>query len=311
MNADRQDIVTGAGGGPVAHVQTKREIESILNTAGLKPRKSLGQHFLVDGNLMRRLVQVAELHPNDFVIEVGAGTGGLTDLLIPLVDRMLAIELDRDLFALLRDRFADFPGITILNVDVLERKHRLAPEVVEAIAGFNGPPGAVVKLVANLPYHVATPLLMNLLIDYPQVRRFVFTVQQEVGERIAARPSVKAYGPLSIVAQTLATVETITHLPPHVFWPRPEVDSVMMRIDVGPFPFADRDELHRFVSVVRGVFEHRRKTLRSALGYIVSNEARERVCERWDATRRPEAFSPAEWMEVFRMTDAIRSVPRP
>ncbi len=113
----------------------------------------------------------------------------------------------------------------------------------------------------------------------------------------------KAYGPLSIISQALGTIQTVAKLPPHTFWPRPAVDSVMIRMDVGQPPIADHAELRRFVALVRGVFDHRRKTLRSALKYVIREDQRVRVCLRFDATRRPESFSVPDWLEIFRVTN--------
>lgn len=282
------------------HVQTKREITALLDSAGLRPRKRLGQHFLIDGNLMRRLVAGAELRPDDFVLEVGGGTGGLTDLLVRRVRQLMCVEIDHQLVAVLEERFRDAAGVMVLAGDVLDSKHQLMTEVTAAIRSFHGDPGGGAKLVANLPYRVATPLVMNLLVDYPEVRRLCFTVQAEVGERITAVPDRKAYGPLSIVSQLLCEIQTLGAVPPTAFWPRPGVDSVMIRMDVGAPPFATQDEVRRFSRLVRATFEHRRKTLRSALGYVLDEVHRDRVSQRFDSTRRPESFSVQEWLEIYR-----------
>ena len=166
------------------------------------------------------------------------------------------------------------------------------------------------KLVANLPYQVATPLLMNLLIDYPRVRRLCFTVQREVGDRLGAEPGSKDYGPLSIITKLLGRIEVIAKLPPHVFWPRPTVESVMMRMDVrgaltGDLAPGDGDRawVGRLARFVRGVFDHRRKTLRGALRKVVEPQDVARICADFDGTRRPESFEPADWPKMFRLVE--------
>lgn len=285
----------------IEHVQTKREIADTLEAAGIQPRKRYGQHFLIDGNLMRRLAESAELDRADRVLEVGPGTGGLTDLLARRVNRLLAVEIDRDLFAHLEDRFRESDGVALCLGDALDGKHRLREEVREFLDGDPTATG-VTKLVANLPYQVATPLVLNILADHPRVRRLCFTVQAEVGERMTSGPNRKSYGPLAIVSQTLCRVTTVARIPPEAFWPRPSVQSVMLRMDVAEPPFADRGELHRFVDLVRGTFDHRRKTLRSALSYLLRPERVEHVCRSLDATRRPESFSVAEWMAIHAFT---------
>lgn len=282
------------------HVQTKREIVELLTAAGLRLRKRLGQHFLIDGNLMRRLVASAELDPLDLVLEVGGGTGGLTDLIAGRVQQLICVEIDRGLHGVLQERFGEKTGVTLIHGDILESKHRIMPEVAQAIRSYEGGASGSVKLVANLPFQVATPLVMNLLVDHPQVRRLCFTVQEEVGARITSEPGCKAYGPLSIISQALCSIQTVAGLPSHTFWPRPSVDSVMIRMDVREPPFENREELRRFVSLVRGTFDHRRKTIRSALGYVTDDAHRERVCRRFDAMRRPESFSVEEWLEIYR-----------
>ncbi len=299
------------------HVQTKKEIQATLQDSGLRPRKQLGQNFLIDGNLMRRLVETAQISKEDLVIEVGGGTGGLTDLLVQEAGQVVTVELDQNLQPILLDRFEDQSNFTLIAGDALEKKYRLHPELIAAIEKHNTDEGGSgtsdvnvggVKLVANLPYQIATPLVMNLLIDYPQVKRLVFTVQAEVGERITANPNSKAYGPLSIVSQTLCNIETVTKLPPHVFWPRPTIDSVMLKMElldppIEDFAFEDRNEIRRFSSLVRKTFEHRRKTIRSALGYVIDDSQREKICDRIDSTRRPESFTIEEWLNIFRLID--------
>jgi len=287
------------------HVQTKREIEQTLAAAGLRPRKRFGQHFLIDGNLMRRLVESAEVSPDDLILDVGPGTGGLTDLLVRRAGHVLAVEIDRNLVGILTDRFRDAGNVTLIQGDILHTKHLIMPEVADEIRKYSAPREGCVKLVANLPYQSATPLVMNLLVDFPQVRRLCFTVQAEVGERIMAGPNCKAYGPLSIISQTLCTIETVARIGPQAFWPRPQVDSVMLRMIVQRSPFAEHDEVARFAALVRGTFEHRRKTLRSALAYVLDESALDRVCVAYDATRRPEQVPVDEWLAIFRATEGI------
>lgn len=286
---------------PAEHVQTKREIAELLEANGTRPRKSLGQHFLIDGNLMRRLAASADLDPHDVVIEVGAGTGGLTDLLAAHAGRVICVEIDQDLADILHDRFRDAAHVTVIRGDILESKHRIMTAVVEVIREAAEATTGSVKLVANLPYQIASPLVMNLLVDYPEVRRLCFTVQMEVGGRIMAAPNTKAYGPLSIVSQALCATKTLAKLPSHVFWPRPSVDSVMLQMDVGNPPFADRDRICGFANLVRRTFDHRRKILRSALGYVLDEADHTRVCQTFDASRRPESFTVAEWLEIYRV----------
>jgi len=286
------------------HVQTKREIRLALDAAGMRPRKQLGQHFLIDGNLMRRLVASAELDKLDCVLEVGAGTGGLTDLLATRVRKAICVELDRDLHQVLEDRFRGVESVQLIQGDVLSSKHRLMPEVVEAVDQYDGGESGRVKLVANLPYRVATPVLMNLLLNHTVVRRLCFTVQAEVGERLVAQPGTKAYGPLSIITQMLCSIDTITRIRPEAFWPRPAIDSVMMRMNVNDTHALKPGDVQSFAELVRKTFDHRRKTIRSALGYVVSDPQRDKVCQEFDPVRRPESFEIEEWLEIYRIANS-------
>ena len=294
------------------HVQTKREIQAFLSAAGLRPRKRFGQHFLVDGNLMRRLVDSADIDDCDLVLEVGGGTGGLTDLLVSRAKQVLCVEVDRNLCEFLEQRFKDVSNFRLVWGDVLESKHRIARAVAERIresatarpkASTSVVHAAPVALVANLPFQVATPLLMDLLVGFPQVRRFSFTIQTEVGVRLQAAPNCKAYGPLAILAQALCSIVVVCKLPPHTFWPRPTVDSLMMRMDVGRSPFPSFEQTARFATLVRGTFEHRRKTLRTALSYVLSDAARDHALTNIDGRRRPESLSVDEWLALFRTVD--------
>ena len=283
----------------VPHVQTKQEIKRLLADAGVRPRKRFGQNFLIDGNLMRRVAEVAELGPHDLVLEIGAGTGGLTDLLAAGAGSVICVEIDTVLFDVLTDRFQQVASVRLIQGDVLESKHRIRGDVGEAIRSFDDESGGAVKLVANLPYQVATPLVLNLLVDYPQVRRLVFTVQAEVGQRLVAQPGVKAYGPLAIIAQLTCDVATVARIGPQSFWPRPTIDSALLRLDRRDSDLIAAPSLKAFATFVRAVFEHRRKTIRSALGYVVSEDIRDRVCQDIDATQRPESFAVAEWVAMF------------
>jgi len=249
---------------------------------------------------MRRLVEAAEVAKDDLILEVGAGTGGLTDLLVRRAGRVLAVEIDRDLTGILEDRFGDAANFRLIQGDILRTKHVIMPEAADEIRKCSASRGGCVKLVANLPYQSATPLVMNLLVDFPQVRRLCFTVQAEVGERILAGPNCKAYGPLGIIAQTLCTIETVARIGPQAFWPRPLVDSVMLRMIVQQSPFAEHNEVPRFAALVRGAFTHRRKTLRSALAYVLDKPASDRLGEAYDATRRPEQVPVGEWLAISR-----------
>ena len=221
--------------------QTLRQVRELLAGADLAPQHRYGQNFLIDLNLMRKLVGAAELSPGDVVLEVGPGTGSLTELLLDSGARVVAVEIDRGLQGILRARLGAHPRFTLVQGDALAAKSRVNPLLLRLLAerapaAAPGPAPGAYKLVANLPYQIATPLLIDLLLVQPRFERLVGTIQKEVGERLVAEPRTPAYGPVSIILQTLADIRPLAILPPAAFWPRPEVESVMVLIRPRPPP---------------------------------------------------------------------------
>ncbi len=288
-------------------VQTKREIEALLTAAGIRPKRRFGQHFLIDGNLMRRLVEVADIHPADLVLEVGAGTGGLTDLLVERAGAVVAVEIDHHLFALLSERFEQVASLTLVRGDALDTKHRIATALLEAIRFGRQRASGELLLVANLPYDIATPLLVNLLLSDLNVKRLCFTVQREVGERMEGRPGTKAYGPLSILLQTLCRIQRITRVPAEAFWPRPAVESSLYRLDVLEDSGLAGEALAAFVALVQAGFRHRRKTLRFNLDHAFGQAVCDQAGSVLDLSVRAETVAPAQWVELARVARATDS----
>jgi 16S rRNA (adenine1518-N6/adenine1519-N6)-dimethyltransferase len=281
--------------------QTQTQIRALLAAAGLAPRQRLGQHFLVDLNLMHKLVAAADLRPADVVLEVGAGTGSLTEILVEHGVHVVAVEIDRGLQGILRERLGEHPRCTLIQADALASKHQVNPLVLKTFGQREPAAGGARKLVANLPYQIATPLLAELLISGPPLERLTCTIQREVGQRLAADPQTEAYGPLSVITQTLAEVELVAILPPTAFWPRPAVESLMVNIHPRPPEQIEVDEPADFARFVHQGFLHRRKMLR-------------RVVREWDLLdalavfkaagvspeARPEQLSPAQWRAFHR-----------
>ena len=279
----------------------------MLAAAGVRPKRRLGQHFLIDGNLMRRLVDSADIHATDLVLEVGAGTGSLTGLLTERAGTVVAVELDRTLHDIAAHRLAEAANLTLLLCDVLDSKSRIARTVVDTLTTHCRQSDGQLLLVANLPYDVATPLLMNLLLSPVGVRRLCFTVQREVGERLEAAPGSKAYGPLAIILQTVCSVKRTARVPATAFWPTPRVESSMYRLDVVEHPFADRGQLLSFATLVRAAFCHRRKTLRHNLTRHVGPTACGAAAAIVDLGCRPETVTPNQWVEINRAVSAERA----
>ncbi len=234
--------------------------------AGIQPRHKLGQNFLMDMNLQKLLVRRAEIKDTDIVLEVGTGSGGVTVQMAPLARRVITVELDPQLFILAQEELQGCENVVMLQADILRNKNNLNPVVMEEIARARAEnPGSDLKLVANLPYNVATPIMSNLLgLDEPPVSMTV-TIQKEVGDRMVARPGTKDYGALSIWFQCQAEVEIVRIMPPGVFFPPPKVHSAIVHVDFAPEKRAEVGDLHRFHEFIRAMFFHRRKFLRSEL----------------------------------------------
>ena len=248
------------------HYQTLSFLKRRFEQAGIRPRTKMGQNFLVDPNLQRFLLDSADPGPNDVVLEVGTGTGSLTMLLAGRAAAVVTVEVDRRLFQLAGEELHELDNVTMLRLDVLKNKNRLNPDVLGAVREqLAAGPRRQFKLVANLPFNVATPILSNLLTTDAPPRTMTVTIQKELADRITARPGTKDYGALSIWVQSQCRGEIIRVLPPTVFWPRPKVTSAIIQITLDDDlreRIADREFFHGFV---RSMFFHRRKFLRSEL----------------------------------------------
>ncbi len=270
--------------------QTKSQIQSLLSEADTSPRHRFGQNFMIDQNLVRAVAAAGNIAAGDLLIEVGPGTGTLTEeLLASPAAGVIAVEIDRDLAGMLRLRFSDNPRFSLIEGDALAGKHQLNAEL---LARIDGPK---TKLIANLPYNIASPLVIELLLA--GVQTLVFTVQKEVADRLRATACSDAYGPLTVMAQMLANVELLRTLPPQAFWPAPKIDSALVRMTqenrLGPIAGA-------FGKFVHQIFSFRRKTLRKSLamsGYdaiAITNKTG------FDGQRRPEEFTPEQFLQLFQ-----------
>ena len=212
--------------------QTLSYLRELFAAHGIRPKNKLGQNFLIDLNLLDLIVRTAELSRADLVLEVGTGTGGLTARLAREAGAVLSVEIDEDFFSLANEGLAGQEHVTILHTDVLENKNKPCPEVLSTLAELRRRYSSQnLKMVANLPYAVATPVIANFLLLDLRFERMVVMVQAEIAERLLAMPGTKEYGALAVLIQSLADVEAVRrHVPPVVFWPRPQVASAIMLI---------------------------------------------------------------------------------
>lgn len=272
--------------------QTKHEIQALLAQIGGQPRHRFGQNFMIDGNLVRLIAQSAMIQPADLVLEIGPGTGTLTEELLARQADVLAVEIDRDLAAMLREKFAS-PKFHLIEADALAGKHALNPELLSAIQNAKSS-GKTIRLVANLPYNIASPLIIEMLIA--GVDDLTFTVQKEVADRLRAAAGSEDYGPLSIIAQMLATVEILRTLPPQAFWPAPKIDSALVRMQR-----VDRlaGQAGSFGNFVHQLFSSRRKMLRKAL--LQAQVDAEKILAQVGISGqiRPEELTPDDCFKIF------------
>jgi 16S rRNA (adenine1518-N6/adenine1519-N6)-dimethyltransferase len=234
--------------------------------AGIRPDTRKGQNFLVDLNLLELLVDAAQLTHQDVALEIGTGLGSLTALLAARAGAVVTVEVDEHLRQLAAEQLAEFTNITMLGRDALRNKNNLHPEVLAAVdRHLREASGRQLKLVANLPYKIATPVISNLLSTTVTPVSMTVTIQKELADRITARPATKAYGALSIWIQSQCEAEILRVMPPAVFWPRPKVHSAIVQIVPVQAKRQRIPDLLFFQQFVRSLFLHRRKYLRSAL----------------------------------------------
>jgi 16S rRNA (adenine1518-N6/adenine1519-N6)-dimethyltransferase len=273
--------------------QTKHQIMELLAEADAAPRRQFGQNFMIDQNLVRLVADAAQIRPQDLVIEIGPGTGTLTEELLAAGASVLAVEIDNALARLLQARFAERKNFALLHGDALAGKHALNPEILAAIRAAKAQ-GKTVRLAANLPFNIASPLVIELLIA--GVDLLAFTVQKEVADRFRSGPNSKEYGVLSIMTQLLSRVEILRTLPRQAFWPMPKIESALVRLTRDDRLGARAAEFGTFL---RKIFSSRRKTLKKALEFAGSAPPN---LPSIDFRSRPEELSPVQFEQLFDQT---------
>jgi 16S rRNA (adenine1518-N6/adenine1519-N6)-dimethyltransferase len=266
------------------------DIAALLETHGLRPSRALGQNFVADPNTVRRIARLAAVGPGSSVLEFGAGLGSLTLALAETGARVVAVELDRHVIPVLRT-VVEPAGVEVVEGDAMALD-------LPALLAERGP--GPWDLVANLPYNLATPLVMRVLVEVPAVERLLVMVQREVGERMAATVGDPAYGSVSVRVAYFARASLAGRVPASVFIPRPRVESVLVRLERRPAPAVDPALVPyaRLAAVIKAGFGQRRKMLRRSLAGVVAPEAFERAGVRPDA--RAEELGVEEWGRLAR-----------
>ena len=301
--------------------QTASYLQGMLQAHGLRPRRQYGQNFLIDLNLLTLIVEAARIKPTDVVLEVGTGTGGLTNRLSQAAAQVVSIEIDPGFFKLATAETAACDNVRIVHTDVLHNKNTIQPAVIDALrSAMDGAAADDYLLVANLPYDVSAMVIANLLLHELPVRSMTVTVQHEMGERIVAQPGSKDYGPLSVLVATLGRVEWVRTLPPQVFWPRPQITSAILHIvPQRRAKFARTAEslaaLRRFNLFTRHLFAHRRKGLRAALIRVPGGKEHKKEIDPLLESLglmpnvRAEQMTPDELHRLWAALEAMQALP--
>jgi 16S rRNA (adenine1518-N6/adenine1519-N6)-dimethyltransferase len=265
--------------------------KTLMDHFEVEPKKSLGQNFLHDPNALEKIAATAELMPDDVVVEIGAGTGTLTTVLADHARHVFSIELDERLRPILESELAGMDNVYLVYEDFLK------VDVLQLVGAKD------FVVVANVPYYITSPILMHLLDRHRRPRRLVLTMQHEVAERITAQPP--DMNRLAVIVQFYGQPEIVTKLKPAAFWPRPDVESAVLRIDTYTTPIVDVPDSALFFRVVRAGFSQRRKQLKNALGGGLGIKARaagELLTQAdIDPKRRAETLALEEWAALTRV----------
>lgn len=277
--------------------------KAVLERHGFTFKKSFGQNFLTDTNILQKIVDTAEIDDQVNVIEIGPGIGALTEFLAESAAEVMAFEIDHRLVPILADTLRDFDNVTVVNEDILK------VDLAQHIKNFKNP-DLPIKVVANLPYYITTPILMHLIESGIPFSEFVVMMQKEVADRISAQPNTKAYGSLSIAVQYYMTAKVAFIVPRTVFVPAPNVDSAILKMVRRPEPAVAVEDESFFFKVSKASFTHRRKTLWNNLtGYFgKTEEVKDKLTKALDqAGLSPSVRGEALSLEEFAsLADALK-----
>ena len=277
--------------------------KAVLERHGFTFKKSFGQNFLTDTNILQKIVDTAEIDDQVNVIEIGPGIGALTEFLAERAAQVMAFEIDHRLVPILADTLRDFNNVTVVNEDILK------VDLAQHIQNFKNP-DLPIKVVANLPYYITTPILMHLIESGIPFSEFVVMMQKEVADRISAQPNTKAYGSLSIAVQYYMTAKVAFIVPRTVFVPAPNVDSAILKMVRRPEPAVAVEDESFFFKISKASFTHRRKTLWNNLtGYFgKTEEVKDKLTKALDqAGLSPSVRGEALSLEEFAsLADALK-----
>nr|MDW4387372.1 16S rRNA (adenine(1518)-N(6)/adenine(1519)-N(6))-dimethyltransferase RsmA [Staphylococcus saprophyticus] len=280
-------------------IATPTRTKALLNQYGFNFKKSLGQNFLIDVNIIHNIIDASDIDEQTGIIEVGPGMGSLTEQLAKSAKKVMAFEIDQRLILVLKDTMGPYNNVTVINEDIL--KADIAHYVTEHLADCEK-----IMVVANLPYYITTPILLNLMQQKLPIDGYVVMMQKEVGERLNAQVGTKAYGSLSIVAQYYTETSKVLTVPKSVFLPPPNVDSIVVKLMKRPTPIVDIDDENKFFKMTKAAFSQRRKTINNNYQSLFVNGKvnKEKILE-WleaagiDPRRRGETLSIKEFANLY------------
>ncbi|MBI4007846.1 MAG: ribosomal RNA small subunit methyltransferase A [Planctomycetes bacterium] len=242
---------------------TKTLLKTIFSQRGIRPRKRLGQNFLIDQNILRFIVNASSVGADDIILEVGTGTGALTSLLAEKAQMVFSVEMDTGLFKLASEALQSYSNIRLINKDILSSKSALEPQVENELLSYirSLQRKLILKVVSNLPYSISTPLIIKLLEGPLPIELMVLTLQRDIVNRLVAQPGTKDYGILSITAQLFSDINLIKTLSPEVFWPTPKIESAVVVLHVHKEKLKNISNYELFQKIVHAIFESRRKII--------------------------------------------------
>lgn len=268
----------------------REETEFILKKYGLRANKKLGQNFLINEEIINQIIEKADVNKNDTIIEIGPGLGSLTAKLLENANKVIAIELDSNMSNILKERFCLYDNFELIEKDVLK------VDLNEIVEKYDS-----VKVVANLPYYITTPIIMKLLEERLKLKSITVMVQKEVGERFCAVPNSKEYGAITISINYYTKPEIIIDVPKENFEPMPEVDSCVIKLDVRNVPPVDLKNEKDFFNLIKAGFSQRRKTINNSLASMgISKEKIKSVLEKLgiDSKLRAENLTMEQFADI-------------
>lgn len=290
---------------PVPDLGNPQNTIEILNKYKFVFQKKFGQNFLIDPHVLEKIIRAAGITQDDFVVEIGPGIGTMTQYLAAAARGVAAIEIDRALIPILKDTLSGYDNVTVINEDVMKVDlKKLAEEM-------NG--GRPVKVVANLPYYITTPIIMGLFENHVPAESITVMVQKEVADRMQVGPGTKDYGALSLAVQYYARPEIMANVPPNCFMPRPNVGSAVIRLSVYKEPPVKAVDEKLLFAIIRASFNQRRKTLQNGLGHVpelgISKEMTAQILEAMglSVSVRGEALTLEQFADFANRAAALRA----